>query len=403
VSDEVRALVTGVGIVSPLGIGRESFWEALCAGRTAIGEIRRFDAGGERPALGAEVADFPVREFLPPTLVRRMDRVSQMIGVASVLAAADAGLTTAGTNGEDLGVVVGAALGNVTESVQFLDRAFTRGPSLANPMLFPNLVLNAPASQVSMALGWRGPNLTVSAGEISGEAALEVALGLLRRRRARAVVVAAGEELAEMTFRALERLRVLSPRRGGRMRSMPFDVDVDGPILGEGAAALVVESVDSAERRAADARASVEMVERFALVARAPSLWPEPQAPPELCGRWVSAAEIGLCGADSSPERDGLEVGLMSRLLRPGRPLYALSGAVGTHGGLGLTTLATAVLALSSGRLPPVVGLERPRSDTPLVFPRVETRGSWSRACVLGTARGGAGVVIELARPGGAR
>jgi 3-oxoacyl-(acyl-carrier-protein) synthase len=395
----MRARVTGIGIVSPLGIGRESFWEALCAGRTAIGEIRRFDAGGEIPPRGAEVADFPAREFLPPTLVRRMDRVSQMIGVAAVLAAADAGLTAAGTNGEDLAVVVGAALGNITESVQFLDRVFTRGPSLANPMLFPNLVMNAPASQVSMALGWRGPNLTVSAGEISGEAAIEVALGLLRRGRARAVVVAAGEELAEMTFRALERLRALSPRRGGG-RSMPFDVDADGPILGEGAAAVVIENGDSAERRGAHVRASIEAVERFALAVRAPTLWPAPQAAVDLCARATSAADIGLCGADSSPERDALELALMSRLLPAGRPLYALSGAVGTHGGLGLTTVATAVLALSSGRLPPIVGLERPRCDVPFVLPRVETRGSWSRACVLGTARGGAGMAIELAGPG---
>ena len=395
---EVRALVTGIGVVSPLGIGTESFWEALCAGRTAVAAIRRFDPGGEAPRLGAEVADFPVREFLPPALVRRMDRVSQMIGVASVLAAADAGLTAAGTNGEDLGVVVGTALGNITESVQFLDRVFTRGPSLANPMLFPNLVMNAPASQVSMALGWRGPNLTVSAGEISGEAAIDVAIGLLRRGRARAVVVAAGEELAEMTFRSLKRFRYLSPRRGGRERSTPFDVDANGPILGEGAAAIVVESADSAESRGAYVRASIEGVERFALAARAPYLWPVPQALAELRGPAASAADIGLCGADSSPERDVLELALMSRAMQGGRPLYALSGAVGTHAGLGLTTLATAVLALCSGRLPPIVGLEHPRSGTWLALPRVETRGSWSRARVLGTARGGAGAVIDLAR-----
>jgi 3-oxoacyl-[acyl-carrier-protein] synthase II len=388
-------VISGIGVVSPFGVGAAPFWRALCEGRSAIAEIRRFDPGPAPPRLGAEVPDFPAREFLPPPLVRRMDRVSQMIGVASVLAAADAGL--AQTHGEHFGVVVGAALGNLSESAQFLERLFTKGPSLANPMLFPNLVLNAPASQVAMALGWRGPNLTIAAGEIAGEAALDAALGLVRRGRASAVVAAAGEELSAVLLQAMGDVGAVSPRRGGRERSAPFDRDANGPVLGEGAAAIVVESAESVRRRRAKSYATVTRLDRFTLPAATPHRWPagaSDVSPPLV----RSSADLVFSGADSSPERDSLELVLGAALAPPGRPVYSLAGAVGSHGGQGLSTIVAAVLALSSGRLPPIAGLEHPRADRWFRFPRSLLEGEWSRAVVLGVARGGDGAAIELAR-----
>jgi 3-oxoacyl-[acyl-carrier-protein] synthase II len=215
-----------------------------------------------------------VREFLPPALVRRMDRLSQMIGVAAVLAVADSGCRAKDETAEDCGVVVGSALGNLGEAGNSSIVLFTKGPGLVNPMLFPNLVMNAAASQVAMALAWRGPNLTVSCGEISGEAALETGIDLIRRGRSRAVVVAAGEELPEVLFRALKELRVLSPRGRGAEGSRPFDVGANGPVLAEGASALVVETLESATRRGARIHAVVERVERFQLSVRNPHVWP---------------------------------------------------------------------------------------------------------------------------------
>lgn len=401
-SDPGAPVISGIGVVSPLGIGAAAFWEALCAGRSAIAPIRRFDPGDRPPRLAAEVPDFPAREFLPPALARRMDRVSQMVGVAAVLAAADAALTARSADADELAVVVGAALGNVSESAQFLDRVFTRGPALANPMLFPNLVMNAAASQISMALDWHGPNLTVSAGEISGEAALDVAAGLLRRGRARAVVVAAGEELSEAVFRTLADFGHLAPRRRGRERSAPFDAAADGPVLGEGAAALVIEGAETVRRRGGRVYAAVQAVERFQLEAADPHVWPSLEAARRAAGARRSAADLLLCGADSSPERDRLELALLSRMAGAGRPLYSLAGALGSHPAQGLCTIAAAALALSSQRLPPQLGLEEPRPHAAFAFPRTEIRGSWSRALVLGTARGGGAAAVELARGAGA-
>ncbi len=398
-SEACAIAISGIGVVSPLGIDTAAHWRSLSSGRSAIAPITRFDPGPGPSRLGAVVPDFPVREFLPPPLVRRMDRLSRMVGVAAVLAVADSGYQGKSDDGDDFGVVVGSALGNLGEAAQFLDRLFVKGPGLVNPMLFPNLVMNAAASQVAMALGWRGPNLTVSCGEISGEAALETGIDLVRRGRARAVVVAAGEELSEILFGTLRDLGYLSPRRKGSEGSRPFDVDANGPVLAEGASALVIETLESAVRRGAKVRAVVERLDRFQLDARSPYLWPSLEAardaalPPPATG-----ADVALCGADSSPERDGLELELLRRLAPAGLPIYSLAGAIGTHASLGLSTVAVGAQALEQGMLPPVAGLKRPRAG--FVFPTEPLHSPWSRALVLGVSRGGSGALIELARAG---
>src|SRR5205085_7676830 len=154
------------------------------------------------------------------------------------------------------------------------------------------------------------------------------AVGIVRRGRARAVVVAAGEELSAVLHQALRDLGALAPRRSGRERSAPFDRDADGPVLGEGAAALVLESAESAGRRHARIYASVERLERFTLPSPGPDCWPSDatDVSPPLAR---SAADILFSGADSSPERDRLELALLAAFASPGRPLGALAGAIG--------------------------------------------------------------------------
>jgi len=169
-------------------------------------------------------------------------------------------------------------------------------------------------------------------------------------------------------------------------------------VLGEGAAAVVIESAAAVAKRGGKVYASIDRLERFTLAAASPHLWPSPEFSELPAGLSRSRADILFSGADSSPERDRLELAILSLVAEPGPPLYALAGAVGSHGGQGLATIVTAALALSSRRLPPVCGLERPSPLAAFELPRTELRGEWSRALVLGTARGGAGAAIELAR-----
>src|SRR5262249_61343996 len=194
-SGRFRIAVTGIGVVSPIGFGRQQFWQALCGGQSGLAPIERFPVPAGAPRLGAEVRDFPAREFIASTHLRRMDNVSRLLVAAARMALDDARLPAKLLVPERTGVVVGSVLGDISESVTYLQRVFTKGPSAASPMVFPNLVLNAPASYIAMELGTTGVNLTVSQGEISGESAILQACDALRAGRAEVMLAGGGDEL----------------------------------------------------------------------------------------------------------------------------------------------------------------------------------------------------------------
>lgn len=401
-------VLTGLGVVSPLGCDVGRFRTALLAATDGTAIVEDLAGPGRGPRRAARVGEIPAREHLPGALLRRMDRLAKMIGVAAASAAEDAGLVvrsgdaasplraaSAVADPEEVAVVAGSALGNVAESVQFLERAFHKGPSLANPMLFPNLVMNAAASSLAIAFGWRGPNLTVCEGGISGEVALETALSLLETGRAPAVVVAAGDELPPALVHVLDALGLLSPRRGSREWSSPFDRGATGPIGGEGAAALVLEPASRAAARGRRAYAEISGVRR--LRAGAAPVWRFPASAAPI--RFESVPDLVVASADSSPERDALELALLGPALDAGAAVTSIKGTVGEYGSSGLANVLVAALALADGRAAGLANLERPRADVPSL-----RREAWSRpfrtAAALGTARGGAAALVELRRVG---
>jgi 3-oxoacyl-[acyl-carrier-protein] synthase II len=249
--------VTGIGVVSPIGIGRETFWTNLTQGRSGIIELDQPVGAAELPILGAPVRDFQAKDFISSVRLRRMDKLSRMIVAASRMALDDAGNVLDETAAEDVGVVVGSAVGDVSESVVNLDRIFAKGPAFASPMLFPNLVLNAPASYVAMELGLTGSNLTVAHGETSGEEAIRLGCDLIRAGRADVVLAGGGDELAPIVIDLYRSVRALAGQHGGREWCSPYDVERSGLVLGEGAAMLVLESASRAAARDAVVYAEV--------------------------------------------------------------------------------------------------------------------------------------------------
>ena len=152
--------VTGIGIVSSIGVGRAAFWDALCAGASGITPIEGLVRHDGAPRIAAPVGDFAARDLIRSPQLRRMDRLSRMAVAASRLALSDARLAPDGVLPERAGIVFGTALGDIEDSSGHLERIFTRGPSAASPMVFPNLVMNAPAGYVAMELGFTGVNFT---------------------------------------------------------------------------------------------------------------------------------------------------------------------------------------------------------------------------------------------------
>ena len=360
-------VVTGLGVVSPLGLGARAVHEALRSTPPATAPKR--------------VGDVPSKACLPAAQLRRMDRLSQMIGVAAMSAASEASL--AGTS-QETAIVIGSALGNLRESVAFLERAFRR-PALASPMLFPNLVLNAPAAQLAAALGWRGPNLSVAAGEVSGESALAVAAGLLRRGRARAVLVAAGDELADIVCELLGRLGVSAPAGAP---SRPLDERAAGPVPSEGASALVLETAASAGERDVAAIAVLDGVEAFSLPAQ-PFRWPASASVEPLAGlRGIDAA---LSGADASLGRDGVERAWLAGF---SGPVATWKGPLGEYASSGLLGVVLAAESLRRGELP---ATGTPGEGSPAARPvGGPVSGALRRIAVTGVTRGGGAAVVRL-------
>ncbi|HVO28224.1 MAG TPA: beta-ketoacyl-[acyl-carrier-protein] synthase family protein [Candidatus Margulisiibacteriota bacterium] len=400
--------VTGLGVISPIGIGRDAFWSALCAGQSGIAPLATTEA--RVPRLAARIPEFAARHFIRSSHLRRADGLSRSIVCAARMALADAGLPHA-LPPERLGIVVGSALGDVAESAQYLARLFTKGPSLVSPMMFPNLVLNAPASYAAMELGCTGANLTVSHGEISGEQAIALGCDLIRAGRADVVLAGGGDQFAEIVVAAYRDYRALSSQRGGPEWCSPYDVDRNGIILGEGAAMLVLESAQHVRRRAATAYA--ELVDYVSFGVPAPAYdWPL-RAPAaagplrELIARCLgSSTDTGVdvvCGsANSSRRLDACEIDVLARVFGEAAPRMALTsikGAIGEFGAAGALSAVATCLALREAIVPPLCNLTRAPTDAPFRFavPRAERR-PLQTGLMLSMARGGGSIALLFRR-----
>jgi 3-oxoacyl-[acyl-carrier-protein] synthase II len=396
--------VTGIGVVSPVGLGRQEFWTALSTGQSGIAPIEGFPVPAGTPGLGAEVRGFVAREFIASAHLRRMDKLSRMVVAAARMALDDARVVLARVQPETVGVVIGSALGDISESAVQLQRVFTKGPASASPMVFPNMVLNAPASYVAMEFGFTGVNLTVAQGETSGEQAIVLGCELVRLGRAEVVLAGGGDELAPILFEVYRRARALASQRGGPEWSSPYDVDRNGIVLGEGAAVLVLESPARARARGATILAEIDGYATFGVPASAYD-WPaEAGAALAPLRRLLGVDGVDLvCGAANSSRRlDACECDLFGRLVAEqigGVRVTSIKGAVGEFGAAGALNTAVACLALHEQMVPPLCHLRNPEPSAALRF--AASRGAAQpikRVFLCGLGRGGAAAALLLRR-----
>jgi 3-oxoacyl-[acyl-carrier-protein] synthase II len=400
--------VTGIGVVSSIGIGREAFWQSLCAGASGIAPIESFPVAPGAPRLAGEVrGDFNPRDFISSTHLRRMDRLSRMVVAASRLALDDGGLRIETLASDRLAVVIGSAFGNTAETDRHLERVYEKGPGFASPLIFPNLVLNAPASYAAMELGLTGVNFTVGQGEISAEQALATAYDLLRQGRADAVLAGGGDELSPLIYRAHREAGALSSQRGGREWSSPYDLQRNGVVLGEGAAVLLLEPRERARARAARVYAEIEDHVSFGVPSPLYD-WParalEAVAPlRKLLSEDSGSGAVDLvCGAANSSRRlDACEIDLLAQLFgeATGRVrLTSIRGATGELGAAGALTAAAACLALHEQVVPPLCNLETPEPAACRFAARRGEPQPLERVLLCTIARGGGGVGMTLRR-----
>ena len=248
-----RVVVTGIGIVSPLGLDRQSTWHSLVAGKSGVAPITSFDTEGYRTTIAAEVKGFDAAAFVGRKEARRMDRFVQLGAVAALEAVEHAGLKVTADNCTRVSVMIASGIGGIITLSEQVGVLGSRGPSRISPFLVPMMLPDMASGQVSIMLGAKGPNYSTVSACSSGADSIGQALEVLQEGDAD-VVLAGGAEAAicPIGVAGFNACQALSTRNGDpKGASRPFDAERDGFVMGEGAAVIVMETLQSAVERGA--------------------------------------------------------------------------------------------------------------------------------------------------------
>jgi 3-oxoacyl-[acyl-carrier-protein] synthase II len=244
-----KVVISGIGVLSPIGIGRDNYWEGLFQGKTGSREITLFDTAPFQVHHAGEITDFDPLSLLGKKGLRDLDRSTRLICSAAKLAIDDAKLQITDENTHATGVSIGTTFGSLHSISQFDRTGLIEGPRFVNPSHFPNTVINSPASRVSIRYKIKGFNTTISTGFCASLDALSYAADFIQLNRADVVLAGGVEELCEETFLGFHQLGCLSGTDGSEPVSCPFDARRNGIILSEGAAVLVLEDEEHALNR----------------------------------------------------------------------------------------------------------------------------------------------------------
>ena len=364
-----RVVVTGMGLVTPLGIGRKAFAGNLFDGGCGIRPIQGFDTAPFKSHLGGEVGNFSPVDFIAPRTLRRMDRLSQMVTASACMTIDDAGIDMADADRKRLGIVMGTAFGATDVATQFAGTLFTEGPRRVNPILVPNTVMNAPAGHAAIELGLRGINTTLNHREASAETAIACAAGQIGQGRADVLLAGGGDILSPFFFTMLERFKALSPQDSHAEGARPFDRHRNGPVAGEGTGLLCLESLDSARSRGATIYCEIVGWGMSGAPAP-PNDWPDDPAGLVLAMQKAMAmagvrpADIDTVSAAASGgvKSDRLEARALEQVFKDAKTpvVTAIKGAIGENFASGGIRAAAMALSIHKGIVPPILGLTTP-------------------------------------------
>jgi 3-oxoacyl-[acyl-carrier-protein] synthase II len=356
-----RVMITGIGVVSPVGVGADAFWSSLILGTSGIAPATLFSTTQWPSHCVAEVKD--ADKLLPAARKWAFARSITLAVSAARLALSDAGIEICDKTGDETGVVYGATLGCLKLLAHFDQQSLREGPRLCDPMAFPDTGVSAPSCRVSIELGLRAFNTTLSNGQTSGLDAIAYAASFIRNGRASTVLAGGVEELCEETFFGHHRLGLLAtPCNGTAEFCRPFDRGRNGLVLGEGSAVLVLEDYEHARSRGAkmlaefrgygsafhpdgfdargnDATRAIEQALRHATIAK---------------------SDIGaiFANANSGRAADRMESVVLAKVFQDGQPaITAIKSMVGeSYSAAGAMQAAASVLSLTHRMVPPTIG-----------------------------------------------
>jgi 3-oxoacyl-[acyl-carrier-protein] synthase II len=375
-----RVVVTGVGVVTPIGTSTEAFWDGLMSGRPGAGKISAFDASDQPVRIACEASDFDVTEFVPPREVARSDRFTHM-ALAAAQQAWDQASPVESENGERTGVIVGTGIGGLSTIEREHQLLLSGGPRRVSPFMIPKLMPNAAAAAIAMRFGLRGPNYAASSACATGGHAIGEAWRMVADGSAD-MMLAGGTEAAitPLALAAFTRMGALSRRNDEPERaSRPFDKGRDGFVMGEGAAVVTLEPLDAVAKRGAPVLAELTGYGASA------DAWHVTQPDPEgrgaalamrgaLKSAGVEPQDIDYINAHgtSTPYNDRVETTAVKEVFGNEAKRIPISSTKSQTGHLlgaaGAVEAVAAVLAIDRGVIPATRNLDEPDPECDLDY-----------------------------------
>ena len=376
-----RVVVTGAGMMTALGTGREATWRALLAGENGIGPVTLCEAADLESRIAGEVSGFDPLDWIDRKEARRMDRFVQL-SIAATQEAIDHARLDVAAAADEIGAMIGSGMGGLTWLEDQFKVLFEKGPGRVSPFLVPAFISDMAAGQVSIRFGARGPNYNTVSACASGADAIGTALETIRRGDAKAMIAGGSEAcVTRMGIAAFHASRALSTKRNDdpAHASRPFDIDRDGFVLAEGAATLILEDLEFALARGADI-----LCEAVSYGASADAFHvTQPSENGEGAARamnmalrkgGVPASEVGYVNAHgtSTPLNDKFETMSIKAVFGESAPAVAVSSSKSmlghTLGAAGAIECAATVLSLRDQRIHMTRNIETPDPDCDLDY-----------------------------------
>jgi len=403
-----RVVVTGLGLVTPVGIGVQESWEALCQGKSGIGPITRFDADGFKTRIAGEVKGFNPEDFVPQKLIRRLDVFIHYALAAARMALEQGRLQITPELAPLVGVITGSGLGGLRTIEETHKVLLSRGPDRISPFFIPMIIANMAPGQIAIEFGAKGPNLSLETACAAGAHAIRDSFKLIQRGAAKVMFCGGVESvITPLAVGGFNAMRALSTRHEEPEKaSRPFDRDRDGFVIGEGSGIILLEDLEFALERGATILAEIV---GYGLTGDAHHMTaPAPDGDGAIRCMQMALSDAGLAPREvqyinahgtSTGLNDAAETKAIKAVFGEHSAHLAVSSTKSMTGhllgGAGGVEAVLSVLAMLKGMIPPTINYETPDPDCDLDYvPNLARKADLS--CVLSNSFGFGGTNAVL-------
>jgi len=376
-----RVVVTGMGMVTPVGIGVEESWKSVCEGRSGIGPVTKFDASSFPSKIAAEVKGFKPEEFMEKKKVRHFDTFIHFAIASARMAIEDSGLKINENNRDRVGCVTGSGIGGLPMIEHFHKVLLEKGPKRISPFFIPGIIANMVAGEIAIEFGARGPNTSITTACAASAHAIGESFRLIREGRADVMITGGSEAvITPLAFGGFCAMHALSQRNDEPEKaSRPFDLERDGFVMGEGAGILILEELNHARERGAKIYAEVL---GYGLSSDAYHVAaPDPTATGAINCMKMALKDAGIRPEDvdyinahgtSTKLNDEVETKAIKVLFKEHAykiPISSTKSMTGhLLGGAGAVEAIFSIMTINTGIIPPTINYENPDPECDLDY-----------------------------------